>query len=647
MNFNTSIKRSSFRSVDWLVTLLLLLLATHFIIRKVYLNQFLADDLFDFQRALLTSCSFDLASPQSAFNRCFLQAYSWLYEIPIIYFLSVLSLVFCKFLTLIKIFENLDRSQEARILIIFSAAFALLLVTIGGGSRFLIGSAMILTKADLTYRTWAQFLILVGLLTFVQRRYFVATIAFCPAILLQPLNSLNSIAIIGIAYLLIEQNKGIKRLPLYLVPLGAVVVFQYISAYGWTQNTQTFGENALSASSNVPTLEWFLYVYSQDPDDLSIWFNLTSNLGHGFLGIGFALLVAFGMYFGVRVENCTSFGTLLKRPAFAILLAGIAYLAACLIFELARAPAFVLEQLIVLQPRRVLYIPILMSFYYIARATTQFVLQSHNQTGRDYFELFFFYSIFSALLTITSWEWRGFSQSLTVVLGASQVIALSLIFFGRKLGYGAIIEKLVTTTFLPVLALLVLLKTLPYTTYQSMSELSTFFFTTQERSYADYMTVAAELSGEAEQYEAFLALTSFINEQSSLQGTFLTVGLTQGEQQNLRALTKRSFEGIDPFTGARGGAHFSKVRFAQVRNFLEATIGQSAETFSTLSRKDQISTMNSYGRKEFTRGESPLTKINGRPTDYVLFSTPCSELGHSDRLLFTNSRYCIYQNLLR
>ena len=199
MHFNTSIKRSFFRSVDWLVTLLLLLLATHFIIRKVYLNQFLADDLFDFQRALLTSCSFDLASPQSAFNRCFLQAYSWLYEIPIIYFLSVLSLVFCKFLTLIKIFENLDRSQEARILIIFSAAFALLLVTIGGGSRFLIGSAMILTKADLTYRTWAQLLILVGLLTFVQRRYFVATIAFCPAILLQPLNSLNAIAIIALA----------------------------------------------------------------------------------------------------------------------------------------------------------------------------------------------------------------------------------------------------------------------------------------------------------------------------------------------------------------------------------------------------------------------------------------------------------------
>ena len=79
-------------------------------------------------------------------------------------------------------------------------------------------------------------------------------------------------------------------------------------------------------------------------------------------------------------------------------------------------------------------------------------------------------------------------------------------------------------------------------TYQSMSELSTFFFTTQERSYADYMAVAAELSGEAEQYEAFMALTSFINEQSSLHGTFLAVGLTQGEQQNLRALTKRSFE---------------------------------------------------------------------------------------------------------
>ena len=41
-------------------------------------------------------------------------------------------------------------------------------------------------------------------------------------------------------------------------------------------------------------------------------------------------------------------------------------------------------------------------------------------------------------------------------------------------------------------------------------------------------------------------------------------------------------------------------------------------------------------REDFTLAEFLLTKINGLPTDYT-FSTPCTDVGRSDRLLSTNS----------
>jgi hypothetical protein len=625
-----------------LVFITITLLALHFLIRKISLEHFLAHDHFDMRASLTQSCDFE--SPiHSILNRCFVHFSAMLYAVPSIYMLSIITTLILKFFLLYKIFFYLAKNSTDILIVFCSALFALVFLTIGGGGRFLIGGDPIFLHASINYRTWSILFSLLGLLLFTQKRYALATLIFCPATLLHPLNSLNIIGILGFAYLFIEGKHGLKKIPLYVSPIIVIAAYQYISYFGWTIN---LGGSTQTTSTPINARNWFDYIFSQDPDDLSIWYHLApSNRGNGFLGIGYAATLLFGVFFASQVEKYNSLKTFLKKPGVALIFASLVYLGICLSIELSRSPIFLLEQLIILQPRRALYFPILFCIYYVSRATMKFVFSSERSTKTLYRSLQLFFGLFFSLIFLSTEQGISVSRYASIGMMLVAISGLFLIERARHVEQTNSFSAHLRRFFVPILIALITLKTIPFISNESLNNLSILFFDSKKRTYTEYITIAGELSGEKKSVNSFFELVSFFRSKTGPALQVMTVGLPGSLQRDLHALTKHGFQANDLFHGARGGAHYSKKSFLQAEKYVSQVTNLSISAFSSLTRDEQFALLTEHGRRQFSKSTMPLLRINRSYADYLIFATPCNFLQKAHLLALRNSNYCVYKNI--
>lgn len=625
-----------------LVFITITLLALHFLIRQISLEHFLGHDRFDMRASLTQSC--DFGSPiHTILNRCFVQLSAVLYAVPNIYMLSIITTLILKFFLLYNIFFYLTKNTTDIFIVFCSALFALVFLTIGGGGRFLIGGEPVFLQTTINYRTWSILFSFLGLLLFIQKRYALAALIFCPATLLHPLNSLNIIGILGFAYLFIEGKQGLKKIPLYVSPLIVIAAYQYISYFGWTIN---LGGSTQTTSTPINARDWFDYIYSQDPDDLSIWYHLAPpNRGNGFLGIGYAATLLFGVFFASQVEKYNSLKTFLKKPGVALIFSSLVYIGICLSIELTRSPVFLLEQLVILQPRRVLFFPILFCIYYVSRATIKCVFSSERSTRTLYRSLQLFFVFFFSLTFLSTEQGISVSRYASIVMMLVSISGLFVIERARHIERTNSFFTHLRRFFLPILIALITLKTIPFISNESLNNLSTFFFDSKKRTYTEYITIAGDLSGEKKSVNSFFDLVSFFKSETGPTLKVITVGLPGSLQRDLHALTKHSFRANDLFHGARGGAHYNKQSFLRAEKYVNHTVNLSISAFSSLTRDEQFTLLTEHGRRQFSETTMPLLRIEGSYPDYLIFSTPCNFPQKANLLALKNSNYCVYKNI--
>ena len=104
---------------------------------------------------------------------------------------------------------------------------------------------------------------------FVINRLVLASFLLGLALLLQAVNATNFAIVLGIAYLFSATPKNLLRLPLLGSPFLIFFAYQYYMVYG----IPSFSLDQLyvrDIDEAISTADWYRYIYAQDPDDLSI-----------------------------------------------------------------------------------------------------------------------------------------------------------------------------------------------------------------------------------------------------------------------------------------------------------------------------------------------------------------------------------------
>lgn len=624
-----------------IVASLIFLLACLFIIKKIGLGHYIANDYFSMQNAILWDCTFESNNPFSFLPRCVTLFSSYIYKTPILYLCAIALLLSLKFYFLFKTFEILARRTAEPVLAIYIASFAIMLVLIGGAGRFSLGSGNILSLADIYTRTWAQVFLLAALYTFVKNRLLLTSFLLGPALLLQALNTTNFAVVLAVAYVLSTSSRDLLRLPLLGAPFLIFFAYQYYITYG-IPSFPLYEPNVGAAEQSISITQWYKYIYSQDPDDLSILFQFRQGwVSLGYIFIGFAGLLA-----GRMVEKSGSLRATLARPGMAIMVAGYLYIALCAAVEYFQSPAFILQYLIILQPRRVIYLPHLVATLYFAYFTIEFVCMRQCATLRRWIVLVTAYVAFGSLLALSTWDNSGITAILAVLYTVFLISIFTVFFLGSRFSPEVISRIPHSSVIFPLILLVISAQALPHLSAKTLSDFKAMFFTTQSRDYPGYLLLTAQLSNQAESMRDFFDMVPAISSLPSESGTIVTVGIGQKTQVDFSSLSRKGVRGIDPFTAARGGAHYDKSRLEDIAPVLTQTSGLSLDKFVKLGRKEQILISEEFARENIVNSPElvrSMSSTRDRPK-YFLFADSCPKASSKDQIVYANDHYCLYQS---
>jgi len=620
---------------------LVLLLACLFIFKKIGLGHYIANDYFSMQNAMSWECTFESNSAFSFLPRCVTLFSSYIYKTPILYLCAIVLLLSLKFYFLFKTLEVLARKTAEPVLAIYIASFAIMLVLIGGAGRFSLGSGNIISLADIYTRTWAQVFLLAALYAFVKNRLVLASFLLGPALLLQAVNATSFAIVLGIAYVLSASSRDLLRLPLLGSPFLIFFAYQYYIAYG-IPSFSVYEFYAGAEEESISTGQWYQYIYSQDPDDLSILFQFRQ----GWVSFGYIFIGLMGLFFGNLVEKAKSLRATLARPGMALMMAGYLYIALCAAVEYFQSPVFILEKLIILQPRRIMYLPHLVATLYFAYYTIEFICMRERATRRRWITLVTTYIVFGSLLALSTWDNSGISR-ISVVLYTVFLISIFTVFFLASRFSPEVISRIPNSSVIfPLILLVISAQVLPHLSAKTLSDFKAMFLTAQSRDYAGYLLLTAQLSNQTSSMRDFFDMVPVISSLPPNSGVISTVGVGQKTQKDFAIFSRKGLYGIDPFTAARGGAHYDKSRLARILPVLTQTSNLSLDEFVKLERSEQIFIFEEFARNNIVTSPELVRSMSGngdRPR-YLLFANSCPDASPKENIIYANDYYCLYRS---
>lgn len=624
-----------------IVVSLVFLLACLFIIKKISLGHYIANDYFSMQNAMSWECTFESNSAFSFLPRCVTLLSSYIYKTPVLYLCAIVLILSLKFYFLFKTLEVLARKTAAPVLAIYIACFAIMLMLIGGAGRFSLGSGNIISLADIYTRTWAQVFLFAALYAFVKNRLVLASFLLGPALLLQAINATNFAIVLGIAYLLSASSRDLLRLPLLGAPFLIFFTYQYYITYG-IPSFFDYEFYAGAVEESISTAQWYQYIYSQDPDDLSILFQFR----HGWVSFGYIFIGLMGLFLGSLVEKAESLRATLAKPGMALMMAGYLYIALCAAVEYFQSPIFILEKLIILQPRRIMYLPHLVATLYFAYYTIEFICAREHTTRRRWITLVSVYTIFGGLLVLSTWDNSNISRISTVLYVALLCSILTLVFLASRFSprIGSRIPH--SSVIFPLILLVISAQALPHLSAKTLSDFKAIFFTTQSRDYPGYLLLTAQLSNQIKSMRDFFDMVPVISSLPSESGTIVTVGASFKTQVDFSIFSRKGIRGIDPFTAARGGAHYDKSRLVGIAPVLTQTSGLSFDEFVKLERSEQIFIFEEFAKKNIVNSPELVRSMasTGNRPKYFLFADSCPNGSPKDRIVYANDYYCLYRS---
>lgn len=616
-------------------------LACLFIIKKIGLGHYIANDYFSMQNAFGWDCTFETSSAFSFLPRCVTLFSSYIYKTPILYLCAIVLLLSLKFYFLFKALEVLARKTAAPILAIYIASFAIMLVLVGGAGRFSLGSGNILSLADIYTRNWAQVFLLAALYAFVKNRLFLTSFLLGPALLLQAVNTTNFAIVLGIAYVLSASSRDLLRLPIFGAPFLIFFAYQYYITWG-IPSFPLYEPNVEAVESSISITQWYKYIYSQDPDDLSILFQFRQ----GWVSFGYIFMGFVGLLSGSMLEKSGSLRATVMRPGMAIMIAGYFYIALCAAVEYFQSPVFILEYLIILQPRRIMYLPHLVATLYFAYFTIEFMCVRQRTTYRRWIALVTVYIAFGSLLALSTWDNSGVSKIPAMLYTIFLIGLFTALFLAYRFRTEIISRIPSSSVIFPLILLIMSAQVLPHLSTKTFADFKAMFLTTESRDYAGYLLLTAQLSNQTSSMRDFFDMVPVISSLPPNSGVISTVGVGQKTQKDFALFSGKGLYGVDPFSAARGGAHYDKTRLTGIAPVLAETSGLSLDEFIKLGRGKQIFLFEEFARKNIVNSPELVRSMSGnsdRPR-YLLFAHSCPDASPKENIIYANGHYCLYRS---
>ena len=557
-----------------------------------------------------------------------------LIEIPLVYLVSLLLLKVITLFALYLIYKHITPHGYEISLVVIIATFSILFFTIGGGGRFEFGQSAISGDMTLYIRSWSQLLLLFSLLFFFRRQYLCSSGLLALTCFFHLVNALN-LYIVLLAGLFIAHNNGSRRtrdIIRFSVLVIAGVFLQMFFTSGLDLRELLTGSDV-----NSSIKEWYKYIYLQDGDDLSILYRLKDKVG-----LSYVLFQIAGLYLAAKTEGVRRFSVLLKHPVFSICFATYAYLIGAALVEWLQAPGFMLEKLIILQPRRIAYIPVLLLCYYIVRYAFEYFWIRKNTNVRYALTLIGFVIVYLSVIYFTNEEF-SLSTKTTVILLIFPIIVI--------VGYGVFNQNIEQTSCRNILRNFFLLgavvfvsisvRTAPFVTTGTINSIRSLYVSIEPRGYIDYYLIEKKLlddrwPGGKEQFaNAIISAAEWMKSNTTKTDVFLSIDFESDEIGHLAAFSGRNF--IQSLNlryyrgpGMGGGyfaTHYDRQSYQIVRDYFESFLGTSISQVINLGRDAQLETIQQTVLS-FTSSELKHKKsIYGSGINYILSKRQVPHLG--------------------
>jgi hypothetical protein len=630
------------------VPLLLVALASQLLIARFSSGSFFGSDLYTMQNVLYWECNATIETFLPPV-RCLGSIIELIFRYPLLYLISIVLLKTVTFLFLYLIFVELDRHDPVvptgHIVPVLALVFLIVII------RQLHFGQDILLRTDLHTRMWAQPLILFSLLLFIRKNFLGSSAALGTAVFFQAVNSLNIFFVIVSTALLQTLSKfRFRQFLMLTLPFLAALLIQYLAAYGlpdFSSGNQEVAPDAIvevkgdvkssSVPVNITVTDWYEFVYAQDRDDMSLLYLFNSKLGFAYIAfqlIGIALILIF------LASNPERWG--FSKEILVICIATYFILFVSVLIEYFQWPRIFLKAQIVVQPRRLLYVPLIfLSFVFVKFAISAVFSGSrcsHLASG----------SLFGAI-AIAFWliefaspsPWFISERYLQLILYSGVLFGLLLsFFFDFKASSLALFFRLA-----PACAVVfVLAKGLVHASPTTIQKLDTFFGTVEQREFKDYLLVSDQLSDGGSRMADLINASEWFNTQISSDSRILTMGFEEDWEMIFQSLNQRH-DGISIVSSNvyryRGAMHYNFETYRLQIGYFEDLLGiKSGEMW----RKDGTTKINGLDTWMRRFSDNQLAELRAPGGDQFNFIFSASELPISWPIIYSNPNFFVYRD---
>lgn len=512
-----------------------------------------------------------------------------IFSLPIVYFFVLLLIKLLLFFSLFFLYKNIQLPNNDQVNKNIFALYTLLFIVILGGGRFLIGGTDLLLHSSIATRQWALLTTLISLILFVDKKYFLSSLLLSLSLFLHPANTFHLSVILLISTLIVANpNTRLRSLILFGIPIVLAIATQYVAAYGLPE----IGELNISHDSSVQqgstmaedsyketrsTIDWYNYVYSQDPDDLSLIWVITHGYGKLYL-----VFLVFGFYFSWRVlkTQTNALHPLIRNPFVAISITTVIYLLVCSLIEFTMYPLLLVDQLIVVQPRRALYIPVILLSYFVLHYSLEYFFDRTKINFRRFLTLLIFWSWFLLSLVANSRS-NDISPIFLLVAYFILVSVICVHYYFHRAHIRLLNPLMRTKPFAIIGILVVLLKMLPLSTNADVfRNIESYFFDLNKRGLRENMQISATLKSDQTTLD-YLEITRWITLNTDKNDRFASAGLKELMSIDFPFLTEyRDRLSLNPYY-ARGGMHYSKDIYKENLSYYLQTLGVSDDQLTS------------------------------------------------------------------
>jgi hypothetical protein len=529
--------------------------------------------------AIQQSCSLELSGAWTPPVQC-LNTFlgNFVFPSPMTYLLVTMGLKIAMLYALYRVFVNLMPDHYNKIRRSTLALMVIVFLVIGGGGRFLIGGTELILNSSIYSGMWAHLLVLISLASFIRGRLVSAGAVIALAVFIHPANTFNVFVILLIVLLvqLLRPDRIFQpsRIFLFILFGSTALALQYIAAFGIPSLDVFTGLSFLTDGSTISNTgletqqaalsnsDWYAYILSQDPDDLSLIWLLSSKLGAFYLSF---FLV--GIFLAGQIEGSYKPTVLLRRLPVLLILASALYLLCCALIEYFQFPTFVFAKLIVVQPRRVFFLPIFFLSYYFIRYILEFFWLTGKPALRYLVIVLSMYSWFFFGLLLNTYG-NHISAEVVITIYLLGLLVISGYYWARYHQALAFLTKLPTkpTFVVGVAVVAIALKASPFVSAQTFAAIDSMFLEKGPRPFNEYLAVSARLSGD-ESFRDFQGLVNWMRLDTPPDAQFVSAGFSESQITQLPYLSERSTLTLNVYR-YRGGLHFLKKNFdAQIRYF--------------------------------------------------------------------------------